>query len=157
MHFPCSPVIALSCSFRFVRSTPASLLMVLTKFHSDTMMFLTAIASYSLLPLIFTSELLLVKCCLYVINLAVLGLGFSKQSPAEPTVISFLEKRYCVGLIVPFAYEMCFQYLLRLDERLPFLPLLLTSVYCSVGIMYFWIKLYANYLFPHQRRPEHID
>lgn len=120
-------------------------------------MFLTAIANYSLFPLIFTKELMLIKCCLYIINIAVLGLGYRKQSPAEPSVILFLEKCYCFGLIVPFAYEMFFQYLLGLDRKLPFLPLLFTSVYCSVGIIYFWTKLYANFLFPHQKRSEKID
>lgn len=58
------------------------------------------------------------------------------------------EKFYLLGLLVPFAYEIGLQYLFRLDKRLPFLPLLLTSVYCSIGIMYFWLRFYLNYLGP---------
>lgn len=70
------------------------------------------------------------------------------QFKTESDVLLKMENAYLFGLLVPFAYEIGLQYLFRLDKTLPFLPLLLTSVYCSIGIIYFWIKFYVYFLGP---------
>lgn len=120
--------------------------MVHSPSHADDLTFLSAVANYSLLPLIFPNELFVVKYCLYIVYLAVMMMCFAYPQSTQANVISFIEKVYLVGLCVPFTYEVCLQYLFNWDERLPFMPLLLTSVYCSIGMMYFWIKMYMSFL-----------
>lgn len=56
------------------------------------------------------------------------------------------ELLYATGFIGLFLFENFLQFAFKLDQRFPFLPLLLTSVYCSVGITYFWIKYYIRFL-----------
>jgi len=54
------------------------------------------------------------------------------------------ETAYLVGLLPLELYAGTVHHLLGLDRRLPFLPLMLTSVYCAVGVAYVWLK--AQYL-----------
>lgn len=58
----------------------------------------------------------------------------------------FLEKMYLIGLGVLFIYEHLIYHVLEMHKNLPFLPLMLTSVYCAVGITYFWLIFYYDYL-----------
>lgn len=67
----------------------------------------------------------------------------SKDSPSAVTMkrfcfIGWVEKSYLVGLVV---IEIWGQFLhpLLLGDKLPFLPLMLISIYCAFGIMYSWI------------------
>ena len=46
-----------------------------------------------------------------------------------------------------FACEVAFP-LSPWQQRLPFLPLLATSVYCSLGVCYSFLRLYATLLRP---------
>lgn len=60
----------------------------------------------------------------------------------EEIQVHLLRKRefaYIVGLLLLEIYGQLFHSLV-FKERLPFLPLMLTSVYCALGILYAWIK-----------------
>lgn len=70
-------------------------------------------------------------------------LGFAAQyadnkAPKKEFRIGCFEKRYLVGLVI---VEMVSQFLhpYLLGDKFPFLPLMLISTYCTVGIMYSWI------------------
>ncbi|CAG2253331.1 ALG8 [Mytilus edulis] len=55
---------------------------------------------------------------------------------------STLETLYLLGIVPLEIYNSIIHPVLGLDQRLPFIPLMLTSVYCAIGIMYCWIKFY---------------
>lgn len=57
-----------------------------------------------------------------------------------------LESVYLLGLVVvATACEIVFP-LSPWQQKLPFLPLLVTSVYCSVGVTYSFLRLYVSLL-----------
>ncbi len=50
---------------------------------------------------------------------------------------------FSVILLIPLClYVECLHTVLHIDRILPFLPLLLTSIYCSIFIIYCWIRLH---------------
>lgn len=62
----------------------------------------------------------------------------SVTATGEPFRIRFIEKVYLVGLLV---VEIWAQFLhpFILGGKFPFVPLMLISMYCSLGVMYSWI------------------
>ena len=52
-------------------------------------------------------------------------------------LISMLESLYLLVIIPLELYNSVLHHVLGLSSRLPFIPLLLTSVYCAVGVTYF--------------------
>jgi hypothetical protein len=51
---------------------------------------------------------------------------------------------FAIVLLIPLCfYVECLHTVLHIDRILPFLPLLLTSIYCSIFIIYCWIRLHA--------------
>lgn len=100
---------------------------------------------YSLTPLLFTSELILVKLSLYVLYIAFTIFAFKKMYSQK--LLHIHESLYSVGIILLPLYEHLVQHALGLDTKYPFLPLMITSVYCSLGMTYFWLKFYLEYLF----------
>ncbi|KAI1289832.1 putative dolichyl pyrophosphate Glc1Man9GlcNAc2 alpha-1,3-glucosyltransferase [Halotydeus destructor] len=63
-----------------------------------------------------------------------------------PSMLSKLEKLYLYGFLGLQMYYSFGNRLLGLDEKLPFLPLMLTSFYCSLGVIYSWLKFYRHSL-----------
>lgn len=126
-----------------------SILMTINEFEANNLWFLSIVSHFSLFPLLFESNLILVKISLFLSYTLVLTNGLKCLWPFEKQklIVYYCEICYLFGLIGLLLYEFIIQYLLNLDRRLPFLPLLLTSVYCSIGIMYFWIKYYGIFLF----------
>lgn len=62
-------------------------------------------------------------------------------------LLNSLESLYIVGLIPLEVWNSAIFPFLDFSEKFPFLPLTLTSVYCSFGIIYSWIKFYKITLF----------
>ena len=51
---------------------------------------------------------------------------------------------FSVVLLIPLClYCECLHTVLHIDRLLPFLPLLLISIYCSIFILYCWIRLHT--------------
>lgn len=54
---------------------------------------------------------------------------------------------YLAGFLVIHTYcSFIHSYILGLDQKLPFVPLMLTSVYCSIGVVYSFIMFYNKTL-----------
>lgn len=60
--------------------------------------------------------------------------------------MNILEILYVFGLLLIPLYEHVIAPLTGLHQRLPFMPLLLTSVYCSCGVSYVFIAYYVHAL-----------
>lgn len=64
----------------------------------------------------------------------------------EGALVSTLEAVYLLGLI-PLEVVCEFVYPLTVWQKtFPFLPLMLTSVYCALGVTYSFIRLYVTLL-----------
>lgn len=112
-------------------------------------LFLSIVSHFSLFPLLFKPNLALIKISLLLTYILIQCNGIRHLWPSmhRKHMLPLHELIYDLGLIALLFYEFILQYALNLDKRFPFLPLMLTSVYCSIGIMYFWLKYYAEFLF----------
>lgn len=108
-------------------------------------LFLSFVGSYSLFPLLFNPELTAVKVFFLLSFIVLFYITLDKSNIT--TDLKVYEIIYLYGFIFVFWYEQQLQFLFGLDERLPFLPLLIVSVYCSAGVIYFWLRYYYFFLF----------
>lgn len=122
-----------------------SLLSTLHKTEASATLFLSIVATYSLMPLLYKQELLAVKLSFFFTYILFLFVAFNFIF--RTTFLRTHELIYICGFAFVFLYEHVIQYALGISERLPFMPLLLISLYCSMGITYFWFKYYAIFLF----------
>lgn len=111
-----------------------------------------AVSIYSLFPLLYEAQEYPIKVVLLLLHVALMWFGFSSQffetsesdertvtvSKNGGLVTRWLEKVYLIGFV---GVEVWGQFLhpLILGDRLPFLPLMLISFYCALGMMYSWI------------------
>lgn len=124
---------------------PLQVLTFHDKFEAGSSLFLSIFGLYSLTPLLFTSELILPKLSLLVLFVAFNLFAFKKLYGGN--LLSMPERLYSVGIILLPLYEHLIQYAFNYHVKLPFMPLMITSVYCSIGMSYFWLKFYIEYLF----------
>lgn len=103
--------------------------------------FLTAVTGhFSLFPLLFQGQELPTKLLLHVAHTAL------TLQVLPMTSLHILETMY-LGLSLPvFCYSELLHSLLGLDTSLPFLPLLLYSLYCSIGVITTYLRFYLHYL-----------
>ncbi|GAU42290.1 hypothetical protein TSUD_81990 [Trifolium subterraneum] len=129
---------------------------------------LSIVSCYSLFPLLFEAQEYPIKVLLLLLHFILMWSGFSAQfydkaetrAPTTHTmkkgdqfgskgslsanvknngfVIGLIERVYLTGLVV---VEIWGQFLhpLLFGDKLAFMPLMLISVYCALGIMYSWI------------------
>lgn len=64
--------------------------------------------------------------------------------------MTLLEDCYIHGLLLIPIYEHLIGWLTGLNERYPFIPLLLYSTYCAVGVLYCFIRYYIHALLDHK-------
>ncbi|XP_017013012.2 probable dolichyl pyrophosphate Glc1Man9GlcNAc2 alpha-1,3-glucosyltransferase [Drosophila takahashii] len=104
--------------------------------------YILSIAGYfSLFPLLFDADLYIPRYSLYLSYVAML---YGQLYRIFPNFRGFhaLEWIYMLGFLTIPLYEHLLAFLLHLDKRLPFLPLLLTSVYAALGVLYFFGAYY---------------
>ncbi|XP_069837767.1 dolichyl pyrophosphate Glc1Man9GlcNAc2 alpha-1,3-glucosyltransferase [Dendropsophus ebraccatus] len=123
---------------------PLSVLAVGSAQDAGIFLILTTVGHFSLFPLLFTPQELLIKVLLMMIftvfSFSALGTLFRKDG----RLLSCVECLYVCGLIpLGFLCEIIYPFT-PWQERLPFFPLLVTSVYCALGIAYSWVRLYIS-------------
>ncbi|XP_071692884.1 dolichyl pyrophosphate Glc1Man9GlcNAc2 alpha-1,3-glucosyltransferase-like [Rutidosis leptorrhynchoides] len=113
---------------------------------------LSIVSIYSLSPLLYEAQEYPIKVALLVLYAALMWFGFSSYflSTSESItrrdsvsqkggfVFKRVEKMYLVGFVVVEVWGQ-FLHPSILGCRLPFLPLMLVSFYCALGMMYSWI------------------
>ncbi|XP_070553632.1 dolichyl pyrophosphate Glc1Man9GlcNAc2 alpha-1,3-glucosyltransferase-like isoform X2 [Ptychodera flava] len=140
---------------------PMCLLAIDNKRDAQTFLLLSTVGHYSLFPLLYKQAETPIKVCLMLMYclLAFTCLGKlhrttepkkkSKQKADAVTAVTLLpmmESLYLLGLI-PF-FVVCDMILpfLSLTRRLQFLPLMLTSSYCALGVTWSWLRFYWDTL-----------
>ncbi|XP_042566802.1 probable dolichyl pyrophosphate Glc1Man9GlcNAc2 alpha-1,3-glucosyltransferase [Cyprinus carpio] len=125
---------------------PLSLLAVESREDARIFLILSITGHYSLFPLLFTTQELPIKILLLLLftifSLTSLKTLFRKGG----ALLNPLEATYLLGLI-PLELICEFVYPLTVWQKtFPFLPLMLTSVYCALGVTYAFIRLYISLL-----------
>lgn len=144
-HFNSLDINCMCCIIHF------SFMAVIWKKEAQMYVLLSTVGHYSLFPLLFTAFELPVKVLLLLLHssyafLNLANLFDTKKCSLYLPLLNGLESVYLLGLFPLFVFENVIHPLLGLNTRLPFLPLMLTSVYCAVGVLYFWLKYYWHFL-----------
>ncbi|KAI8997743.1 glycosyltransferase family 57 protein [Pilobolus umbonatus] len=109
---------------------------------------------FSLFPLLFQPSETPVKVTLSLLWFTSVIPGFAHKFnrisiyPRPLTqVLSIWELIYLIGFFILQVYISCIHDMIFGYDRFQFLPLMMTSVYCGIGIMYGWVLLMKAYLF----------
>uniref|UniRef100_A0A224XM76 Alpha-1,3-glucosyltransferase n=1 Tax=Panstrongylus lignarius TaxID=156445 RepID=A0A224XM76_9HEMI len=124
---------------------PQSLLAVIWRKEAETFAFLSTVAHYSLLPLLFTPKEILLKYLLFILQTWYTLNHLRDLFHAE--LLCRRESLYLCGLIAISMYEVFGVYVLPFLKDYPFLPLMITSVYSALGITYVYLKYYFAFVF----------
>ncbi|KAM9333447.1 dolichyl pyrophosphate Glc1Man9GlcNAc2 alpha-1,3-glucosyltransferase [Pholidichthys leucotaenia] len=125
---------------------PLSILAVESREDAGTFLLLSSTGHYSLFPLIFTAAELPIKVCLMLMFTIFSFAALRKLHSGPSCLLRPLEAVYLLGLvIVALGCEVVFP-LSPWKQRMPFLPLLVTSTYCSVGVCWSFLRLYVGLL-----------
>ncbi|XP_066902455.1 dolichyl pyrophosphate Glc1Man9GlcNAc2 alpha-1,3-glucosyltransferase isoform X2 [Halyomorpha halys] len=160
LHFVRAVILCTSCSFLFgwhvhekavlMIIIPQSLMAVLGQKEAEVFSFFSIVGHFSLLPLIYTQNEFIIKLVLLTIysSYMIYALAdlFRSRCYGPFPLLSIQENIYLAGLILLFIYENIIHTLYKVNERYPFLPLLLTSFYCSFGIIYSTFKYYVIFI-----------
>ncbi|XP_062867305.1 probable dolichyl pyrophosphate Glc1Man9GlcNAc2 alpha-1,3-glucosyltransferase isoform X1 [Trichomycterus rosablanca] len=123
---------------------PFSLLAVESKEDARTFLILSTTGHFSLLPLLFTAQELPIKIIIMLLFTVFSFSSLNKLFSKSGCLLNPVECVYLLGL-VPLEIICEFVYpLTRWQLTLPFIPLLLTSVYCALGVVYCFIRLYMS-------------
>ncbi|CAF5217501.1 unnamed protein product, partial [Rotaria magnacalcarata] len=126
---------------------PLSLLAFDSREHARYFLLLSTFGGFSLFPLIFTGPESLIKIGLFVGYTTFLfyTLGEIHGDHGSTFNLPLLNRleTFSIVLLIPLCvYVECLHTILHIDRILPFLPLLLISIYCSFFIVYCWIRLH---------------
>lgn len=161
-------VVCATCSFLFgwhvhekailMILVPLTFLSVLGDVDGKQFLILTTVGNYSLFPLLYPKNLFSIKFFILLTHVALAFVNIrTLYEPAKVKggrrirvlrlpMLRQIESLYLYGLIVLCVYDNAIHALWGLDKTLPFLPLMLTSVYCSVGVIYVWLCYYYYFL-----------
>ncbi|XP_073404746.1 dolichyl pyrophosphate Glc1Man9GlcNAc2 alpha-1,3-glucosyltransferase isoform X1 [Dendrobates tinctorius] len=121
---------------------PFSLLAVSSAKDAGMYLILTTVGHFSLFPLLFTLQEMPIKLLLMAIFTVFSFSSLKALFRKEGNLLSRLEALYVCGLLpLELLCEIIYP-LTPWQRRLPFIPLLLISMYCALGITYSWIRLY---------------
>lgn len=128
---------------------PMTLLAASSAADGRLFLLLSVTGHVSLFPLLFTPFENVAKTVLVAAySLASYSLLYAWHGDASTQrsrlVFGRAERFYAAGLAAVGAFEFGLHRLTGLDRSLPFLPLMLMSVYCAVGVLYVWFLLAAE-------------
>ncbi|KAL3279467.1 hypothetical protein HHI36_016977 [Cryptolaemus montrouzieri] len=123
---------------------PITILSVRDPLDAKIFLILSTVGYYSLFPLLYPKNLFLVKTLLLIIHSLYSFHSLSKMYTMKICkyslpLLNIFESFYLFSFCLIHTYEHFIHNLLDFQNKLPFLPLMITSVYCSVGVIYCWI------------------
>lgn len=116
---------------------------------AEIFLFLQVVGHYSLFPLLFQAYELITRLCI-VLLYAILAFGLIKNLRQRNLheskswrlpLLGFFESIYIYGLCVCEIYCSILHRFMPFAEKLKFLPLMIMSVYCALGVSWAWLKL----------------
>ena len=116
---------------------------------------LSAVSCYSLFPLLFENQEYMIKVMLLLTYATLMWVGctshFAANSDLEGkkvnrsgstvkknVIIGWIGLSYLLGIAVIELWSQVFHHHV-FGDRLPFLPLIMVSFYCGLGMMYSWV------------------
>ncbi|XP_034489946.1 probable dolichyl pyrophosphate Glc1Man9GlcNAc2 alpha-1,3-glucosyltransferase [Drosophila innubila] len=120
---------------------PLCLLAVVDRRDAKYAYILSVAGYFSLFPLLFEVDLLVPRYSLYLAYMAMMYGQLERMYKPKPK-FHILEWLYFLGFLAIPIYEHVVSRMLGLHTRLPFMPLLLTSVYSALGVLYFFVRYY---------------
>ena len=125
---------------------PLCVLAVTNKDDARVFLILSSAGHTALLPLLYPNNLTPLKILLLLTYILSSFIALSRKF--EHRLLHFHEHMYVICLPFFTAYETIFHRLI-LGDKLPFLPLALTSIYCAVGVSYALVLHYHTFLRYH--------
>ncbi|XP_013174991.1 PREDICTED: probable dolichyl pyrophosphate Glc1Man9GlcNAc2 alpha-1,3-glucosyltransferase [Papilio xuthus] len=137
---------------------PLGFLAVCGEMDGRLFLFLSTVGTYSLFPLLYPKYLIGIKLFLLLTYCAIAFghlpafyvvpkmKGTKRIRKLRLPMLNRIECLYLYNLICLWAYENAIHFISGMDKMFPFLPLMMTSVYCSLGVLYFWIRYYYYFL-----------
>lgn len=133
---------------------PPSIPLIFTNLrYGRLFVLLSTLGYFSLFPLLFGPEQFLLQSILFAIHLLFTVVAIDQHyahfkwnqspSPFRPVLLNKCEWAY-LCLLLPLHLLYWSSPLLPLLSHYPFLPLLLVSTYCSVGITYSLLRLFLS-------------
>lgn len=130
---------------------PLSVISVVWRKEAEIYLMISTVGHYSLFPLFFTPFEHILKVFILLIHTVYAFVNLSnlfdvKHSRYSLPLLTKLESCYVLGLAFLFVFESVLYPMLDLASAYPFVPLMLTSVYCAVGVGYCWLRYYWNFV-----------
>ncbi|XP_046665129.1 probable dolichyl pyrophosphate Glc1Man9GlcNAc2 alpha-1,3-glucosyltransferase [Homalodisca vitripennis] len=130
---------------------PLTLLAVVWRREAQTYLLLCTVGHFSLFPLLFTPMENCIKVCLFLLHCIYAFQKLSSlfditDSRHSLPLLSLPESLYVFSLSVLSLFEYVVFPLSSLSKSYPFLPLMLISVHCAVGVLYCWLQYYWHFV-----------
>jgi alpha-1,3-glucosyltransferase len=126
---------------------PLSLIALENAFQSRMFVVLSTVGHYSLFPLLFLPSETPIKISLLLfhgtMSYAFIRFAAYVRLTHQPR-LNIAERLLLIGLIAVQIFFSVVHPLLY--KQLEFLPLLITSVYCALGVTYFWAVYYVKFM-----------
>lgn len=122
-----------------------SILAVIDADDARIFLILSSTGHAAILPLLFPEDLILIK--ILMLSLYTIIASLCLQRLFNQSLLTSYEWIYISFLPFLTIYEAIVHKII-FNERLPFLPLALTSIICAIGIIYSWI-LYCYIFYSH--------
>lgn len=126
-----------------IKSLYFSVLAVTNRDDARIFLILSNTGHTALLPLLYPNNLIPLKILLLLTYMITSFLALSRKF--KQRLLYFHEHAYVVCLPLLTLYE-CIIHKLIFNDKLPFLPLALTSMYCAIGVSYAWMLYYYLFL-----------
>lgn len=127
---------------------PFTLISLETREDKKLFFLLSTVGHFSLFPLIFTPAEAPIKILYFVaytyVSYRFFNADVLPSSSSDKPLLNIVEKAYVAGIALVQAYVGLVHGLLGLNASLPFLPLMIMSCYCAIGILYVWIRFYLH-------------
>ncbi|KAI7900736.1 glycosyltransferase family 57 protein [Cokeromyces recurvatus] len=124
---------------------PFGLMAANSKVNLRILIILSAAGIVSLYPLLFHPAETPIKIILTLLWFCVVIPSLANNIKTPLKELLTIEKNYLAGMFLLQAYTE-FGHVLIFGDKLQFLPLMVTSLYCAIGIIYGWAYFMLNYL-----------